>query len=279
MLNIFSIDLEDWFCSLNDREQNPSLKWRNCEITIEEPTEFLLELLEKYNAKATFFVLGKIAERIPRLIKEIANRGHEIACHGLEHRYINMMSPEEFQMDLEETLEILQGIVPEKIIGFRAPNFSINDNMGYYYEILSSYGFVYDSSVYPFNLHPNYGIRKGNLFPYKEQDIIEVPLSCIDVGGFRLPCSGGGYFRLYPYKAFKKMTEECNLFNRPLVFYTHPWEYNNSESLRNITFFNKLRHSQNRKGLRHKLERLLGDFEFTTFSDYLLRQNLYENCS
>ena len=271
MKNVLSVDLEDWFCVHNlsqviDREQ-----WNTYEFRVEQNTLRLLNIFDKHQVKATFFVLCWIAEKLPDLIKEIAKRNHEIASHGYSHQLLTHMTPSEFEDDLEKSLNAIQQCgIKQNIIGFRAPSFTIVNKTKWALEILEKYHLKYDSSVFPINYHPDYGMPDAPLHPYKITDsLYEVPLSCIDLCKLRIPCSGGGYFRLFPYQFTKYCIKKCNAAGRPIIFYLHPWEIDHQQPRISLPMLKKFRHYHGLKHTENKLEKLLQDFEFSTIKDML----------
>jgi polysaccharide deacetylase family protein (PEP-CTERM system associated) len=175
MKNALSIDLEDWFCAYNlgiGIEE-----WDTCELRIIENTQRLLDLPAAHDTRATFFILGWIAERVPDLLHEIEQHGHEIATHGYSHTILTEMTPESFSSDLEKALEVTRAHVSQKILGFRAPSFSITSETLWAIDVLVQHGIRYDSSIFPVNFHPDYGIPDSSLFIHQIGGLTEVPLS------------------------------------------------------------------------------------------------------
>ena len=161
MINALSIDLEDWFCAYNLRIKIED--WPTCELRVEANTRRILELLAKHDTRATFFVLGWIAERVPDLVREIEQRGHEIATHGYSHTVLTEMTPEAFEMDLCRALAVTQPCISQAILGFRAPSFSVTRKTLWALDILAKHGIKYDSSIFPISYHPDYGIPDASL--------------------------------------------------------------------------------------------------------------------
>jgi len=270
MINAMTIDLEDWFCTYNLSKVIKFEDWNNCELRVFNHTKDLLNLFDKYNTKATFFVLGWIAEKLPDLIRDIESRGHEIAIHGYNHKPIFEMTPDQFKYDLEKTLKIITKITKQEIIGYRAPMFSITQKTLWALDILKEYNFKYDSSIFPVSFHPDYGLKLENLsIGSLPNSLIEVPISCVKLLNINIPCGGGGYLRLYPYFVFKKLVEICNKNDRPLIFYLHPWEIDHNQPKINIPMVKKFRHYNNLDKTFHRLEQLLQDFKFSSISNIL----------
>jgi len=201
MKNAMSIDLEDWFCVNKFRDVIKKEDWDKCELRVYESTTRIINLLHKHNTRATFFVLGWIAERMPELVREIDQCNHEIAIHGYNHLLLTQITPIEFEEDLVKALEIVEKCdIKQTVIGFRAPSFTIVEKTMWALKILEKYSIRYDSSIFPMGFHRNYGVPNAPLGPYKITDrLYEFPLGCIEVFGKRVPCSGGAYFRFFPY--------------------------------------------------------------------------------
>ena len=265
MLNAFSIDLEDWFCVHNFSKVIKKEDWKKYELRVENNTRCILDLLTKHNTEATFFVLGWIAERVPELIREIEERGHEIASHGYSHTLLTEMTPAAFEQDLRKAIEVTKKCINSEIVGFRAPSFSITKKTMWAIDILKKYGFRYDSSIFPISLHPDYGVRNSSLsIHYINSSMVEFPLSCVEIMGLRIPCSGGGYFRVFPYSMTKRLLKSCNEQNRPAIFYLHSWEIDPDQPKVKLNWLRKFRHYYNLDKTAAKLDRLLSDFEFTS---------------
>ena len=268
--NAISIDLEDWFCVHNMSQQISRSQWGQYELRVERSTTKILDLLFKRNTKATFFVLGWIAECVPDLIKEIDKQGHEIATHGYYHQLLTEMNPDSFEKDLQRALEVTSRLISQPIVGYRAPSFTITNKTLWAIEILKKYGIEYDSSVFPIKFHPDYGITDAKLDIYRyENNIIEFPMTCVEVFGRRIPCCGGGYFRLYPYKITKMLLKKCQNQGRSIIFYLHPWEFDYRQPRISLPYLKRLRHYNNLDKTQDRFDRLLNDFEFTTVRSVL----------
>ena len=273
MKNAISIDLEDWFCVHNLSKAIPREQWDRCELRVRETTGRLISLFERHKTKATFFVLGWIAERIPEVVKELEDRGHEIALHGYNHLLLTEISPDEFDADLARGLEAIERCgVQTRPVGFRAPSFTIvKRTKDWALPILEKYRFKYDSSVFPIGFHPDYGMVDAPLTPYKiTENLHEFPMSCLEVMGKRFPFSGGGYFRMFPYAYTKYCMRKVNAQGRPAVFYLHPWELDPDQPrVKNLSISQRLRHYRNLDQTEKRLESLLTDFQFTTVREVL----------
>ena len=268
--NIMSVDLEDFFCDL------PINQWSNYESRVIKNTNKILELFERYNIKATFFTLGYIAEKFPNLIKEIDSRGHEIASHSYAHLDIRKTTKEEFENDLKKSIEILEKIIGKKILGFRAPYFSIDEKSFWAMEILSKY-FKYDSSVFPVKT-PLYGISNAPRNIYRpnltnpsledsKSNLIEIPMAThrIPVIG-NIPIAGGFHLRFLPYFYIKYGLNKINKKGNSFIFYIHPKDLD--PDMPKIDEY-AWHHYYNLKGATKKFKNILEDFEFYTVKDFL----------
>jgi len=277
MKNAFSVDVEDWFCVHNLEKTFPFDQWPAQELRVEPSTRRILTLLEKHNVHATFFVLGWVAEKCPRLIIDLAAAGHEVATHGYAHIIVKQRGPEAFEEDLRRSIEVIESLVRRKVVGFRAPSFSVDYDKPWIFEILAKYGIQYDSSVYPISLHPDYANPGTPLGVHKTvAGITEFPMSCFTFGKVVMPCSGGGYFRLLPYAYTAFGLERCNRQGRPGIFYIHPWEVDPGQPrVKAMPIGKRLRHYVNLDKTQARLSRLLEQFDFTTVRN-VLGMNLTE---
>ena len=268
--NIMSVDLEDYYCDL------PFEKWGLFENRVEENTNKILDLFEKYEIRATFFTLGYIAEKFPELIKKIDDRGHEIASHGYSHQDIRKMSKEQFEIDLKRSIEILEKITGKKVLGFRAPYFSIDKKSFWAMEVLSK-NVKYDSSVFPVRT-PLYGIPnaprivyKPNIFNPEIKDenskLIELPMAThrIPIIG-NIPIAGGFHLRFLPYHYIRYGLNRINKENNSFVFYIHPKDLD--PKMPKIKEYG-WHYYHNLKGALKKFENVLNDFKFVTAKEYL----------
>ncbi len=267
MINAISIDLEDWFCANN--LQIRSEEWDRCELRVVANTQRLLEVLARHKTEATFFVLGWIAERVPELVQQIEQAGHEVATHGYAHALITQLTPEQFEADLERAITVTRPCIRQEIIGFRAPSFTITAKTLWAIDILARHGIRYDSSIFPVSHHPDYGIPGASLSIHSLGGLTEVPMSCARILGRNIPCSGGGYFRVYPYFLTRFLLRQCNRQGRPVVFYLHPWEIDPGQPRMRLSRSKQFRHYMNLDKALSRFDRLLGDFEFTSIRKVL----------
>jgi len=270
--NAMSIDLEDWFCVHNLSRLIRKEDWDKCELRVDESTKRILNLFDKHRTRATFFVLGWVAKRLPELIREVEARGHEIAVHGYNHLLLTEITPQEFDDDLARALETIRDCgIKQAPLGFRAPSFTVVEKTSEWaLETLEKYNFKYDSSVFPVGFHPDYGLPRAPLVPYRiTEKLYEFPISCLEVWGKRLPFSGGGYFRLFPYSYTKMCMSKWNGLGRPAVFYLHPWELDPEQPRLRLPKSKAIRHYGNLDKTEKRLDSLLSDFQFTTIREVL----------
>jgi len=275
MKNILSFDIEEHFQVSGLAAAVDRKTWDNQPSRVEQNTLGLLDLLARANVKATFFVLGWIAERHPKLIQVIAEEKHEIASHGYDHTLVYDMTLEQFRQDNRRTLELLRAITGDEIEGYRAPSFSLAADDIEKFKILSEQGFNYDSSLFPMK-HFRYGEASAvPVGPYSIRQgekvlLREFPMTVVNLMGRRIPAGGGGYFRLYPDFLLNRNFENVNAEGRPIIIYLHPWEFDPEQPrLRGAGFGNTFRHYYNLKSTRKKLERVLRRFEFGPFRDFI----------
>lgn len=264
VVNAFSIDVEDYFhvealASAIDRSQ-----WDGLEYRAEGNTRRLLDLLAAEGVKATFFVLGWVAKRSPGLVRDIHAAGHEVACHGLSHQLVYSQSPEVFEAETREAKALLEDATGVAVRGYRAATYSITQRSLWALDILERLGFVYDSSIFPVH-HDLYGMPGSPRFPYRPGSgrLLEVPITTVEVAGQRLPCGGGGYFRLLPYAAFSAGLRRVNRRDgQAAVFYCHPWEVDPGQPRVRTGWKSTFRHYTNLSRMESRLRRLLREFRW-----------------
>lgn len=278
MLNCLSFDIEG-FVESNAQSFYIDEKYKNRKkeiLEIEKNTATILELLSHFNHKATFFFLDSVVKDLPSLVKEVANEGHEIALHGPEHIRIFDLKKEHFEQSLIDAKKRLEDISGQKVIGFRAAEFSITDESIWALDILKKAEFVYDSSIYPFGFHDIYGIKEAQVEIHKlANGLIEFPLSTFQMFGKRLPFGGGGYFRLLPLAVTKKLIKVLNKNDIPFITYIHPYEVGDViPEIPSLSAYRKFRHYYNCDNGYKRLYKLLSSFEFGTAQEILKNKNL-----
>jgi polysaccharide deacetylase family protein (PEP-CTERM system associated) len=277
--NALTVDVEDYF---HVAALAPSIHrdtWTSRESRVADSTRRLLDLFGEFRVRATFFVLGWVAERDPQLVKEISARGHEIACHGYSHQLVYEQSPEEFRQETIRSKSLLEDTVGARVLGYRAASYSIVRKSLWALDTLVELGFAYDSSVFPVR-HDRYGIPDSERVPHRmstpgNQSIVEWPLSTARALGIRLPVAGGGYFRLLPYWLTRWGLKSINeREQRPFIFYLHPWEVDPGQPRVSASWLSRIRHYTNLEKCEARLRRLLGEFRFGTAKDGLAQLGL-----
>jgi polysaccharide deacetylase family protein (PEP-CTERM system associated) len=267
-LNALSFDIEDWFQVENLKGAIAAGSWDSCDLRVVNSTRKILGLLQRHQTRATFFILGWVAQRCPNLVREIAAAGHEIASHGYGHDLVYAQTPDEFRSDIRRSKELLERLGGTEVRGYRAPSFSITPATPWAIDILVDEGFSYDSSIFPTSFHDRYGFDGTSRFPFRfGNGLVEVPLSTVRFGGKNIPAAGGGYFRLFPYLFFRHLAKRINSEGRALVFYLHPWELDPEQPRIPIRHDYRFRHYVNLRETERRLDRLLGDFSFGAMSE------------
>jgi len=266
MKNALSFDVEDYMHVTAFSDQIEAKDWDNCVSRLEHNTDKLLEILASHSCLATFFTLGWVAKKFPRVIRRIAEAGHEVACHSMWHRLVYELSPAEFRADTQEAKATLEDAAGTAIHGYRAPSFSITRDCWWAFDVLRELGFTYDSSIFPVK-HPNYGLPDGQRGPFSIQtptgEIVEFPMPTLEAGSARAPFGGGAYLRLLPYRYTRWAIRYANRGEHtPVCVYLHPWEIDNEQPRLKASVTARLRHYIGLRGTETKLRRLLSDFEF-----------------
>ena len=285
---LLTIDVEDWFQVENFKPWIPFSSWSSCELRVEKNTHRLLDLFDSCNEHptagngrnekphATFFVLGWIAERLPQLVREIHNRGHEVASHGYNHNLCSECPSDDLKTDLINSKKLLEDIIGDRVYGYRAPSFAISNNI---LKIIQDCGYLYDSSYNSFALHGRYGHvdlsgRPTNGFAVKlSEKFYELPISNIKLKSRVFPLGGGCYFRLIPFLIFKLGVQSILKKEKTYLFYMHPWEIDPEQpKVRRASFQYKFRHSLNLNKTAPRLSKLIDTFHqsrFITCGQYL----------
>ncbi len=268
--NALTIDVEDYFQVIAFERIVSRRHWDQFPCRVVECTTRILNWLDRSSVRATFFVLGWIADRFPGLVRDIARAGHEVGSHGYWHRRIHSMTADEFRADLVSSRDVLQQIVGRPVVAFRAPCFSITRQTLWALDVLIEEGFTYDSSIFPV-YHDRYGIPDAEPRPHcvvrGGRRISEFPATVLPAAGLNVPVGGGGYFRLLPWSwtrwALRKINDQLNT---PFVFYIHPWEFDPDQPRLPGSRW-KWRHYVNLASTEPKFARLLDEFSFGTLSE------------
>lgn len=268
VVNALTIDFEDWYQGL----EIPASEWAKFEDRIRIAGARILSLLAERDARATFFILGDIAERHPELIREIAAAGHEIGTHGHSHSFVYRLTPAEFQAEITRCVGVLEDLTGKPVLGHRAPFFSITSEALWAFDVLVECGIRYDSSVFPV-LNYRYGIRDAPRWPYEIEcahgTLTEAPVSTWAFGKRNLPVAGGAYFRIYPYALTRAAFRSINKERRAAVFYLHPWEVDPEHPRIPLPRRISLLHYWNLAATEKRLRRLLAEFRFAPLGEVL----------
>jgi polysaccharide deacetylase family protein (PEP-CTERM system associated) len=273
VLNALTVDVEDYFQVSAFDDHVDRRHWASYESRVARNTERLLDIFAEFNVRATCFVLGWVAEHYPNVVRTIAQRGHEIASHGYGHRLIYSQTPEAFRDDLRRASQAIERAGGGRVMGYRAPSFSITERSMWALDVLIEEGYEYDASIFPVR-HDRYGIPGSPRHMHRiERDagsLWEIPGSTLRVGGVNLPAAGGGYFRLLPYKWTSLAIARLNKSERqPAVFYLHPWEIDAAQPRLESSRVSRLRHYTNLHKTESRLRRLLSEFRFGPIRDLL----------
>ena len=275
--NAMSVDVEEYFHVSAFEDRIERIDWDSLPSRVERSTDRIFELFDSANVKATFFTLGWIAERFPNLIKRITSEGHEIASHGFAHARVWSQGIREFSEDVSRTKKLLEDITGERVLGYRAPSFSINKDSLWAHDVLHEAGYEYSSSIYPFR-HLHYGIPSAPRKPFRlqKEGLLEIPLTTARIFGRNLPAAGGGYFRLLPYSYSRWAIRRANRQDDcPAAFYFHPWEIDPGQPrIEGISAATKFRHYVNLERVEERLERVLADFRWARMDEVFLRTTI-----
>lgn len=272
VMNVLSIDLEDWFQVSNFEGVIRRKDWPACQTRLQETVPRLLDLLAEHRTHATFFALGWVAQRFPALIRRIADAGHELATHGDEHRRVTDLSPEEFQEQLRRSIDTIEQLSGRRVYGHRAPTYSLRKSTDWAIEIMLKMGLQYDSSIFPFGArqHPEFCDSRTPCLIYNHGSgaLVEYPLSTWRTAGINVPIAGGGYFRLLPYSFLRWTMEQLNAQGQRVITYFHPWEFDPGQPrVSQASWLSRFRHYHQLEYAEEKLRRLLSDFQFGSFHD------------
>jgi polysaccharide deacetylase family protein (PEP-CTERM system associated) len=260
MLNGLSVDVEEWFQVGAFERVIAKSDWDGLDSRVAYNTGKVLDLFGESGVKATFFTLGWVAERHPALIRRIADEGHEVANHGWDHDRVFTMDAEAFRADLKRAQAALEDASGQKITGYRAPSFSIDQRTPWAHRVLAEEGYAYSSSVAPLR-HDHYGWAdspKHAWRPVAGSELIELPITLAEVAGRKI-ATGGGFFRLFPAAITDKAVARANADERrPAIFYFHPWEVDPGQPrVAHAPLKSKLRHYSRLGAMAGKLRRLV----------------------
>jgi polysaccharide deacetylase family protein (PEP-CTERM system associated) len=271
MINAFTVDVEDYYHVAAFADRIGPRTWDSYESRVVPSTHRMLALLDRHQVRATFFVLGWVADRFPGLVRDIHRAGHEVGCHSFWHRLVYDLTPDEFRDDTQQARSALEDITGDAVRAYRAPSFSITARSLWALDVLAELGFTADSSIYPVH-HDRYGIPGAERSPHPIDctagRLWEFPASVFRSCGVNIPVSGGGYFRLYPLSFTLHCLRRINKRDgQPFMFYVHPWEIDADQPRLSGSFRSRLRHYVNLADTERKLDVLLSEFRFGPMRD------------
>ena len=274
IVNALTIDVEDYFHVENLRGIALAELWDIFERRVGRNVDRLLSVLDRAGARATFFVLGWVAEREPSVVRAIVDAGHEVASHGYGHELVYKLGPRRFRDDLRRARAATEDAAGRPLLGYRAPTWSVTRDSLWALDVLLEEGFLYDSSIFPVH-HDRYGIPDAPRHPYRIADgepgagLHEFPPLTFRIFGQNLPAGGGGYLRLLPVRFFESAIRRANAEGHPANIYLHPWEVDPGQPRLLVPAFARFRHYNGLAKCEAKLARLLGKFKWGTVREVL----------
>lgn len=276
-----SVDVEDYFHAEAFSDVVNRAEWNSYPSRVERNTKRLLELFAAHQVKATFFVLGWVAERFPNLISEIAAAGHEIACHSYWHRLIFKLDRNEFFEDTSRAKDVIEQALGAQVYGYRAPTYSVVEKSMWALDVLAELEFTYDSSIFPIR-HDVYGIPDAPRFPFRINtaagDVMEFPITTFRLWGNRnWPVGGGGYLRVLPWWYTQAGIQRAQKEGLPVIVYVHPWEIDPEQPRISGRLFSRFRHYTNLSRTYSRLDTMLRELTFSSFRDSGLAEVVRES--
>jgi len=268
--HILSFDVEEYFQVEAAAKSISHAQWNSLERRLQPAVELILQLLNEYNASATFFVLGWVARHESKVVNMIADAGHEIASHGMRHTMLEKLTPQQFRAELEDTRKMLEDISGQPVIGFRAPTFSITHRTAWAIDILSEMGYEYDSSIFPI-CHDRYGVPDAPGYVHyaigpSGGKLLEIPPLTVRLLRRNLPVGGGGYLRILPVRLVIAALNSAEKNGQCGMIYLHPWEFDDAQPVLPMSRLSQWRHRVNLKRTEGKLRKLLEHFKFVSAS-------------
>ena len=267
-----TFDIEDWFHIIDVKNANDFSLYEKSSI-VEAYTTHILDILDKFDTKATFFILGSVAKEFPNIVQEIALRKHELASHSYSHELVYRMNRDQFKKDTLKSIEIIEKISGKKITGYRAPSFSITNNCLWAFEVLYECGIRWDASIFP--QKRNHGGLDFVDYPVSllntkiQIDIDEFPMRLFRLGDYGICFSGGGYFRILPISLIKFAFNYFDKKNKSCITYLHPRDFCSTLPNLNVSILRKFKTYIGTKSTNNKLEYLLNNYNFNKCSEVL----------
>ena len=271
--HMLSFDIEEHFQVAAFWSDARRREWDQLTSRVERNTRKIADLLSEHSTKATFFVLGWVAERHPDLVKDLARQGHEVASHGYGHELVHTQTPSQFREDVRRSKQILECLIGRQVTGYRAPSFSITSQTEWAISVLIEEGYRYDSSIYNRfqSAQGSSGAAGAGMYQLKTEAgaIWEVSPSTMNACGLQLPVAGGGYFRLFPYAASRMLLKNLEKQGSLLVMYLHPWEIDPEQPRMDGPVLSQIRHYLNLGKTEQRLRWLLKDFSFAPINEVI----------
>lgn len=275
IVNAFSVDVEDYFQVSAMAPYIARDQWEQRECRVERNMDRILAMLAEHDTKATFFMLGWLAERYPQLLRRIVEGGHEVASHGYGHQRANELSVEALFADVDRAKRLIEDLSGVVVQGYRAPSFSIGADNLWAYDCIARAGYRYSSSIYPI-AHDHYGMPDAPRFAHRVRpNLLELPVTAMRMLGRNWPAAGGGYFRLLPYGISRSLLKRVNRVDgEPAIFYFHPWEIDLEQPrIDGMNVKTRFRHYLNLSRTEARLRRLLSDFRWGRIDRTILDTN------
>ena len=271
--HVLTVDVEDYFHVEAFAGTVVRASWEHYPSRVVDNCRRLLDIFDRYQVKATFFVLGWVAHHFPAIVREVYARGHELACHSFWHRKVDSLTPAQFRSDTRDACDAIETAASVRVVGYRAPTWSITRQSLWAFDILAEEGFQYDSSIYPIH-HDLYGIPGASRYPYVQncengQALLEFPPATVRIAGMNFPAAGGGYLRIFPLAYTSWVFRQFEKAGKSLVLYLHPWEIDPDQPRLSGPLKSRFRHYTNLHRTQERLELLLQRYRFVPFRDYL----------
>jgi polysaccharide deacetylase family protein (PEP-CTERM system associated) len=273
LLNSITVDVEDYFHTEAMSSAVPRVEWRQQTTRVEKNTQRMFDLFAARGVRGTFFFLGWVAEKFPGLVREAAKLGHELGCHSYWHRLVYRLTPDEFREDTKRAKQVIEDAAGLRVLGYRAPSFSLVTGTAWALEILAELGFTYDSSVHPIR-HDTYDNPEAPRHPSRIAGgaLMEFPIATVAIAGHNFSVGGGAYLRILPYRYISWGLSRIASEKRSAVMYTHPWEIDPEQPRLRASARSRLRQYTGLRATADKLEKLMSDFRFAPIREVFSKE-------